>query len=282
MSLLHQTAGTTSRVRWRRTFAAFAAALVVTLVAVAPASPAHAGAFTAHVIRGKGVSFVNVRQATTTSSAVLRTIPSGAAVGLNCFLNGQTVTGPYGKSSIWYSIDGGGYVTDAYLETGSNSAVTAGCGNSGTGFALPFPAGSQYKVTTSPGTSSHADKYNRNAVDFANGKAGGAVVASAGGTVYAEGWKGAGGIVVLIDHGNNRCSQYAHLSSSVIDKGNNVTRGQKIGTVGGSGNGKMNAYGPHLHWNMVKCSDSTSLETISTAERGTSYPAGTWVTSQNR
>jgi len=256
--------------------------IVLSLVAVAPATPAHAGVFTARVISGHGVNYVNVRQSATTNSSVLRTIPSGQPVGLNCYTVGAAVTGPYGSSSIWYSIDGGGYVTDAYLETGSNSAVTAPCGNSSASFALPFPAGARYVITTAPGTGSHRDAWNLNAVDFANGRAGGAVVASAGGTVRFEGWNGAGGIIVLIDHGNDRCTQYAHLSSTIIDRGNVVGRGQQIGTVGGSSNGRMNAYAPHLHWNMVRCSNSTSLETINTIERGTSYPAGLTVVSQNR
>ena len=127
MTSVQQTAGTVHSPRLRQMFAVIAGIIVMALVAVAPATPALAGVFTAHVISGKGVSFVNVRQAATTSSSVLRTIPAGAAVGLNCYSSGQAVAGPYGSSSIWYSIDGGGYVSDAYLETNSNSAVTPSC-----------------------------------------------------------------------------------------------------------------------------------------------------------
>ncbi|WEO77493.1 peptidoglycan DD-metalloendopeptidase family protein [Cryobacterium sp. SO2] len=266
----------------RRALALLLAAVAGIGLSITGATAAQAGVFTAHVISGRGVQFVNVRANTNTTSTILRTIKFGAAVGLNCYQSGGAVKGPYGTSTIWYSIDGGGWVTDAYLETGSNNPVTPKCGVAQTTtFALPFPAGSRYKVTTTPGTASHADKYNRNAVDFGNGTSGGSVVASAAGKVYSEGWSGAGGIIVLIDHGNNRCTQYAHLSRSVVDKGNSVAKGQKIGAVGGSGYGRQGYYAAHLHWNMVYCDTRLSRETINTVEQGTSYPLGAWVTSRN-
>lgn len=106
--------------------AAALVALLGTFVA-ADAQPAEAASFRATVIKAPGVSFVNVRAEANTTSRVLRTIASGNAVGLQCYVTGTAVRGPYGVSSIWYRIDGGGFVTDSYLETGSNSAVTAHC-----------------------------------------------------------------------------------------------------------------------------------------------------------
>ncbi len=101
--------------------------IVAGMTAVLGATTAEASV-TAHVIVGHGVGYVNVRGAANTSSPVLRTVPSGAAVSLECYVNGQSVTGPFGPSVIWYAMTGGGWVTDALLETGSNSAIAPVCG----------------------------------------------------------------------------------------------------------------------------------------------------------
>lgn len=51
------------------------------------------------------------------------------------------------------------------------------------------------------------------------------------------------GNAVVIDHGNGFVSLYAHLNSIYVRVGENVRRGQQIGTVGNTGN----STGPHLH-----------------------------------
>ncbi len=100
---------------------------------------------------------------------------------------------------------------------------------------------------------------------------------SADGTIAFEGYGSANEIQVRIDHGNDRCTQYAHLSRTVIDKGMRVTRGQLIGYSGNTG---ISA-GPHLHWNMVYCSNQRSREVINSQEMGTNYPVGLSAPSQN-
>ncbi|MFF2653187.1 peptidoglycan DD-metalloendopeptidase family protein [Streptomyces sp. NPDC058045] len=147
----------------------------------------------------------------------------------------------------------------------------------GAPFMLPYPAGSAYTITQTPGSGySHNDDYNRHAVDFAmpNGTP---IVASAAGTVYFEGWTNGGGIMVLINHGDNRCSQYAHLSSTSVNAGQRVARGQRVALSGATGN----ATGPHLHWNIVHCSSQLSREIPNSVETGTSYPTGYAPTSRN-
>jgi len=57
------------------------------------------------------------------------------------------------------------------------------------------------------------------------------------------GWNNGYGNHVIIDHGNGFVSLYAHLNSFYVRVGENVTRGQQIGTVGNTGN----STGPHLH-----------------------------------
>ncbi|MCW5249818.1 FG-GAP-like repeat-containing protein [Streptomyces sp. SHP 1-2] len=157
--------------------------------------------------------------------------------------------------------------------------LSAGAASAAPGapFRLPYPAGSAYTITQTPGSGySHNDAYNRHAVDFAL-PSGTPVVASAAGTVRFEGWSAGGGIMALIDHGGNRCSQYAHLGSTIVDAGNTVALGQRIGTSGATGN----ATGPHLHWNIVYCDSQLSREIPDSVETGTSYPTGYAPVSRN-
>lgn len=52
------------------------------------------------------------------------------------------------------------------------------------------------------------------------------------------------GNVVILQHGNNRQTVYAHLSRILVRKGQSVSQGQHIGAVGRTGW----ATGPHLHY----------------------------------
>lgn len=74
------------------------------------------------------------------------------------------------------------------------------------------------------------------------------VVAANAGTVKYTNWSytpGRGyGIYVLLDHGGNISTMYAHLSNIQVKVGDNVTAGQVIGNVGSTGW----STGPHLHF----------------------------------
>ena len=70
------------------------------------------------------------------------------------------------------------------------------------------------------------------------------VVASAPGEVIATEWVKGYGNLVIIDHGYNYETYYAHLSEFKIQPGDKVERGQLIGLIGESGR----ATGPHLHF----------------------------------
>ncbi|MBF0336673.1 MAG: M23 family metallopeptidase [Nitrospirae bacterium] len=65
---------------------------------------------------------------------------------------------------------------------------------------------------------------------------------------------------VIIQHDNGIYSSYSHLASidSKIKKGNTVSKGQTIGTIGGSGYGKTNYWGTHLHFEIKTCGKSSS------------------------
>ncbi|MBX3012025.1 MAG: peptidoglycan DD-metalloendopeptidase family protein [Caldilineaceae bacterium] len=75
------------------------------------------------------------------------------------------------------------------------------------------------------------------------------VKASDGGYVVQAGggWNSGYGNHVVIDHGNGYRTLYAHMTSVFVSPGENVTKGQQIGTVGNTGN----STGPHLHFEVL-------------------------------
>jgi murein DD-endopeptidase MepM/ murein hydrolase activator NlpD len=82
------------------------------------------------------------------------------------------------------------------------------------------------------------------AVDLAV-SAGSPVLAAASGTVVWAGWRtNGGGLVVEIDHGNGLHTVYNHLGAILVAAGTSVTRGQRIASVGCTGN----CTGPHVHF----------------------------------
>ncbi|HEY1655703.1 MAG TPA: peptidoglycan DD-metalloendopeptidase family protein [Candidatus Tumulicola sp.] len=74
------------------------------------------------------------------------------------------------------------------------------------------------------------------------------VRAAAAGTVVANGYDGAYGIKVDIDHGNGYHTWYAHLSRADVAVGQPVYKGQVIAAVGATGF----ATGPHLHYQIMR------------------------------
>ncbi|MFE7110779.1 peptidoglycan DD-metalloendopeptidase family protein [Streptomyces sp. NPDC057575] len=258
----------------RRSIRAGLALLFAGLAVMVPAASAHADAVvTVSVPSGLPLQ---IRSAPSLGAQVLGSLANGSRVTIRCYGRGDTVDGIGGATNIWNKLPNGGWVSDGFLETGSNAPVVPAC-SGGAPFKLPYRAGSAYTVTQTPGEGySHNDDYNRHAVDFAT-PTGTPIVASASGTIYFEGWNGAGGIMALVNHGNNRCTQYAHLSSTIIDVGDSVAQGQQIGTSGATGN----VTGPHLHWNVVNCDSQLSREIPNTVETGTSYPTGSAPVSRN-
>lgn len=115
-----------------------AAALIATPIAVASEAAASPRTVTVNTAAGN----INVRSGPSTSTQLLRTIPNRTRVVITCHLTGETYRGgPYGRpTNIWNRLDGGGYVTDAMLETGSNSAVVPVC-SSGQQPVQPAPGG---------------------------------------------------------------------------------------------------------------------------------------------
>ena len=65
-------------------------------------------------------------------------------------------------------------------------------------------------------------------------------MASDSGTVVFAGWSGSYGNIIKIDHGNGVVTKYAHCDTMSVSVGQNVQKGEVIGTVGSTGNATGN------------------------------------------
>ena len=70
------------------------------------------------------------------------------------------------------------------------------------------------------------------------------VHATADGIVLHAGWNGGYGRCVIVDHGNNYQTWYAHLSRMDVIEGQEIRQGEVLGLVGSSGR----STGSHLHY----------------------------------
>lgn len=115
------------------------------------------------------------------------------------------------------------------LPGGSSVAVSAGY------YARPISGG--YR---SQGVHGH------NGIDLA-APVGTPIRASAGGTVItskSSGWNGGYGNFVIISHPNGTQTLYSHMSKVYVSVGDQVARGDNIGTIGMTGI----TTGPHIHF----------------------------------
>lgn len=65
------------------------------------------------------------------------------------------------------------------------------------------------------------------------------------------------GNVIEIEHSGGYVTRYAHLSATLVRKGQTVKIGQKIGTVGMTGN----SFAPHLHYEVIR--DGVPVDPVS-------------------
>ena len=86
-----------------------------------------------------------------------------------------------------------------------------------------------------------------NGVDFA-GKPDSPIFATADGVVRHAGWVPSFGQAILLDHGLGYSTLYAHTTGIQVKTGDIVKRGDKIATMGSSGN----STGTHLHYEVWK------------------------------
>jgi hypothetical protein len=155
----------------------YGAAIGISVVAVMAGSLA-AYASTGGFIHSGGGN-VNLRAGPGTDYAIVGTIAQNTAVSIDCIGYGTAVSGPFGTTTVWDEIGNGHWVTDAFVDTGTNApiampcatvpalgpgsgsvtaSVLAGCGSSG--------SGSNYG-----GTTTGPDWWLANAGDCLNGYA---------------------------------------------------------------------------------------------------------------
>lgn len=73
------------------------------------------------------------------------------------------------------------------------------------------------------------------------------IYAAEAGRVVFVGWGGGYGNKIDIDHGNGVITRYGHLSKFLVQKGENVSKGQTIGIMGSTGW----STGTHLHFEVI-------------------------------
>ncbi len=113
----------------------------------------------------------------------------------------------------------------------------------------PIGTGSYIFPTDNPYVSGYdfSPSTNHRAVDF-GGQLGVPVYASDSGVVVYAGWNDYGyGNMVVVDHGSDWQTLYAHLSALNVACGSYVYQGDTIGFLGSTGNSS----GPHLHFEIM-------------------------------
>lgn len=70
---------------------------------------------------------MNVRSAPNTTASIKGLAANHAKVNIECYVEGETVTGRFGTSNIWDRIGPDHYISDTYLLTGSDLPVAPKC-----------------------------------------------------------------------------------------------------------------------------------------------------------
>jgi murein DD-endopeptidase MepM/ murein hydrolase activator NlpD len=125
----------------------------------------------------------------------------------------------------------------------------------GTKRTLSYGGGNNYGVTKGRLTSGYGYRTHpisgirtfHNGIDIA-ASTGTGVYSYASGTVISVGQDNTLGIFVAVDHGNGLVTRYLHLSKASVSKGDKVSTGDRIGSVGNTGY----STGPHLHFEVIK------------------------------
>lgn len=112
--------------RRRRLVTAAAAAFVAVPLVIGVAANAASATGTVNTTGNPGPALTVRAKPTAQSDAVGRR-SDGARITIVCQTYGQQVTGTYGTTKIWDKVKSGGYVSDAYIRTGSDGLVAPLC-----------------------------------------------------------------------------------------------------------------------------------------------------------
>ena len=128
-----------------------------------------------------------------------------------------------------------------YAASGTvNTAGTISGGSVSLGIDLIRPVSGT--ITSRFGANSSIRRSSHTGLDIAT-SSGTPIQAAASGTVTFAGYKGSYGNLIVVSHGNNVQTYYAHCSSLYASVGQSVAQGETIAAVGSTGN----STGPHLH-----------------------------------
>ncbi|WIX88282.1 hypothetical protein [Amycolatopsis sp. DG1A-15b] len=70
---------------------------------------------------------MNVRATASTSAAIKGLAANYAKVNIECYVEGDTVAGKFGTTNIWDRIGPNNYISDTYVQTGSDDPVAPHC-----------------------------------------------------------------------------------------------------------------------------------------------------------
>ena len=107
------------------TFSALAKSVVKSKFAQSSSGTTNGGSGVSARVNTAGAP-LTIRAAASTTSSALGSIGDGAYVTIKCQKYGQSVSGTYGTSKLWDKI-GSGFVSDAYVATGSDGRVAPLC-----------------------------------------------------------------------------------------------------------------------------------------------------------
>ncbi len=133
---------------------------------------------------------------------------------------------------------------DKVVKVGTKSVATGGTAPIMSG-SWAWPTISQYFISSHFG---YRWGKIHEALDIAGSGEGSPIYAAGSGVVVTSQNKGSLGNHVTINHGNGYYTLYAHMSSRNVVVGQNVQKGQQIGTMGHTGF----ATGTHLHFGLYK------------------------------
>jgi murein DD-endopeptidase MepM/ murein hydrolase activator NlpD len=111
---------------------------------------------------------------------------------------------------------------------------------------LGWPSNDSDRMTSDYGERIHpisGKKHVHTGLDV-GAASGTAVLAAENGVVIHSGWIKGYGYTIILDHGDNMSTLYAHNSKLSVKAGDEVKRGQKVSEVGSTGN----STGPHIHF----------------------------------
>ena len=107
------------------TFSAAAKAAVKAKYAMSNGGTSNGGAGISGRVNTAGAP-LTIRATASTSAAAVGSVNDGAYITIRCQKRGQSVSGTYGATSLWDRVNGG-YVSDAYVATGSDGQVAPSC-----------------------------------------------------------------------------------------------------------------------------------------------------------